>query len=111
MHIFKNVPDSIFQHISGKEKDTLSSRRDIALSRTKLDRKHVWPNKENESYAEAPWSLKKKDLDQLKNVICSIRTHVGYGSPLVKSFTIDGNITRFKTRDFHNFMNVLYIII
>jgi hypothetical protein len=60
MHILKNVPDSIFQHISGKEKDTLSSRRDISLSRTKFDRRHLWPNRENETYAEAPWILKKK---------------------------------------------------
>ena len=34
MHIFKNDPGSIFRHISSKYKDTLSSRRDIALSRT-----------------------------------------------------------------------------
>ena len=74
MHIFKNVPDSIFRHISGKEKNTLSSRRDISLSRTKFDRKHLWSNMENETYAEAPWILKKKELDQLKNVIGSIRT-------------------------------------
>jgi hypothetical protein len=60
MHIFKNVPDSIFRHISGKEKDTLSSRRDISLSHTKFDRKHLWLNKENETYAEAPWILKNK---------------------------------------------------
>ena len=51
MHIFKNVLDSIFRHIAGKDKDTLSSRRDIALSHTKFDRKHLWPNQENESYA------------------------------------------------------------
>jgi hypothetical protein len=111
MHIFKNVPDSIFRHISGKEKDTLSSRRDISLSRTKFDRKHLWPNRENETYAEAPWILKKKELDQLKNVIRSIRTPTGYGSSLVKYFTVDGHITGFKTHDFHNFMKVLYIII
>ena len=60
MHIFKNVPNSIFQHILGKEKDILSSRRDIAVSRTKFDRKHLWPNRENETYVEAPWILKKK---------------------------------------------------
>jgi hypothetical protein len=36
MHIFKNVPDSISRHISSKEKDTLSLRRDIVLLRTKL---------------------------------------------------------------------------
>ena len=60
MHIFKNVPDSVFQHISRKEKDTLSSRRDIALSCTKFDRRHLWPNRENETYAEAPSILKKK---------------------------------------------------
>ena len=60
MHIFKNVPYSIFRHISGKENDTLSSRRDISLSCTKSDRKHLWPNRENETYAEAPWILKKK---------------------------------------------------
>ena len=66
---------------------------------------------ENETYAEAPWILKKKELDQLKNVICSIRTPTGYGSSLDKSFTVDGHITRFKTRDFHNFMKVLYAII
>ena len=79
MHIFKNVPDSIFQHISEKEKDTLSSRRDIALSCTKFDRKHLWLNRENETYGEGPWNLKKIDLDQLKNVIHSIRTPTRYG--------------------------------
>lgn len=80
MHIVKNVPDSNFQHITNKEKDTLSSRRDFTILRTKFDRKHSWPNNENEKYAEAPWILKKKELDQLKNVICSIRTPTGYGS-------------------------------
>jgi hypothetical protein len=57
MHIFKNVPNSIFRHISGKEKDTLSLRRDIALSRTKIDRRQLWPNRENETYAEDPWII------------------------------------------------------
>jgi hypothetical protein len=54
---------------------------------------------------------KKKELDQLKNVIRSIRTPTGYGSSLDKYFTVDGHITGFKTHDFHNFMKVLYIII
>ena len=111
MHIFKNVPDSIFKHISGKEEDTLSSRRDISLSHTKFDRKHMWPNRVNKTYAEASWILKKKELHQLKNVTCSIRTPIGYGSSLDKSFTIDGHIIGFKRHDFHNFMKVLYIII
>ena len=79
MHIFKNVPDSIFQHISGKEKGTLSSRRDIVLLRTKFDRKYLWLNRENETYAKAPWILKKNELDQLKNVTHSIRTPTRYG--------------------------------
>ena len=60
MHILKNVLDSIFRHILGKEKDTLSSRRYISLSCTKFDRKNLWPNRENETYPEAPWILKKK---------------------------------------------------
>ena len=60
MHIFKNVPDSIFQHKSRKDKDKLSSRRDISLSHAKFVRKHLWSNRENETYAEAPWILKKK---------------------------------------------------
>ena len=60
MPIFKIVLDSIFRHISGKEKDTLSSRRDISLSRTKIDRKHLWSNMENETYAEVAWILEKK---------------------------------------------------
>ena len=111
MHILKNVLDSIFGHISGKEKDNLSSRRDIALSRTKFDRKHLCPNLENETYAKAPWILKKKELDQLKNITHSIRTPTGYGSSLNTSFIVDGHITGFKTHDFHNFMKVLYIII
>ena len=93
MHIFKNVLDSIFRHIAGKEKDPLSSRRDIALSHTKFDRKHLWPNRENEKNAEAPWILKKKELDQLKNVIRSIRTPTRYGSSLDKYFIVDGHIT------------------
>jgi hypothetical protein len=79
MHIFKNVPDSIFWHISRKDKDTLSLRRDIALSCTEFDRIHLWPNMENETYAKAPWILKKKELDQLKNCIRSIRIWVIIG--------------------------------
>lgn len=51
MHIFKNVPDSIFQHTSRKDKDTLSTRRDITLSYTKFDTRHLWPSKENKSNA------------------------------------------------------------
>ena len=93
MHIFKNVPDSIFRHISSKDKDTLSLRRDISLLCTKFDRRHLCPNKENETYVEAPWILKKKDLDQLKNVICSIRTPIGYASSFDNSLTVDGHIT------------------
>ena len=100
MHIFTNVLDSICQHLSRKEKDTFSSRRDIALSRTKFDRKHLWPNRESETYLQAPWILKTKDLDQLKNVICSIRTPTRYGSSLDKYFTVDGHIIGFKTHDF-----------
>ena len=89
----------------------MSSRRDIALLHTKFDRKHLWPNRENETYAEAPWILKNKDLDKLKNIICSIRTPIGYGSSLDKAFTVNKHIIGFKTHDFHNFMKVLYIII
>jgi len=87
----------------------LSSRRDIALLRTKFDRKYFWPNRENEAYAEAPRILKTKELKKLKNVILTIRKLTGYGSSLNKYFTIDGHITGFKTHDFHNFMKVLYI--
>ena len=102
MNILKNVTYSIYRHISDKDKDTLSSRRDIALSRTKFDRRHLWPNRENETYAEAPWILKKKVLDKLKKFIHTIRTPTGYGSSLNKAFTVDGHITRCKANDFHN---------
>ena len=107
MHIFKNVCDSIFRHISSKDKDTLSSMRDIALSRTKFNIRPLWTSKENESYAEAPWILKMKELDQLKNVIHSIRTLTGYESSLNKAFTVGGHITGFRTHDYHNFIKVL----
>ena len=50
---------------------------------------------------------KKKELDQLKNVIRSIRTPIGYRSSLDKAFIIDGHITGFQTHGFHNFMKVL----
>jgi hypothetical protein len=71
----------------------------------------LWPNRENESYAKAPWILKKKELDQLKNVIHSIRTPTGYGSSLVKAFIV-GHITGFKTHNSHNFIyHHLYALI
>ena len=82
MHIFKNVTNSIYRHILDKDKDTLSSRRDIALSCTKFDKINLWPNKENETYAEATWILKTTNLDQLKNFTHSIRIPTGYGSSL-----------------------------
>ena len=69
MHIFKIFPDSIYRHIAGKDKDTLSSRIDISLSCTKFARKHLCPNQENESYTEAPWILKNKEIDKLKSLI------------------------------------------
>ena len=71
----------------------------------------MWLNRENETYEEALWILKKKELDKLKNVIHSIRTPGRYGSSLDKYFTTDGHITGFKTHGFHNFMKVLYAII
>ena len=89
----------------------MSLRRDIDLSCTKFDRKHLWPNREKETYVEAPCILRKKELDQLKNVIHSIRTPTRYGSSLDKYFIVDGHIIGFKAHDFHNFMKVLYIII
>lgn len=55
--------------------------------------------------------FEKKELDQLKSVIRSIRTPTGYGSSLAKAFIVDGHITGFKTRYFHNLMKVLYISI
>ena len=66
----------------------------------------MWPNRENETYAEAPWILKKKEPNKFKNVIHTTRTPTSYGSSLNKAFTIDGHITGFKTHDFHNFMEV-----
>lgn len=107
MHVLKNVPNSIFRHISSKDKETLSSRRNISLYSTKFDRRHLWPSKENESYVEALWILKRKELDELKNVFRSIRTPTRYGSSLNKYFTVEGHIKRFKRHDYHNFMKVL----
>ena len=89
----------------------MSLRRDISLSHNKYDRKHLCPNRENETYVESTCILKNKELYKLKNVARSIKTPTGYGSSLYKSFTIDGHITKFKTHDFHNFMKVLYLII
>ena len=63
MNIFKNVPYYIFQHILGKNNYTLYSRRDIALSCTKFNRINLCPNQENETYEEAPWISKKRELD------------------------------------------------
>ena len=51
--------------------------------------------------------FEKKKLDQLKNIINSIRRPTSYGSSLDKALTVDGHITGFKTHDFHNFMKVL----
>jgi len=51
MHIFESVPSSIFRHISRKYKDTMTSRRDAALSCIKFDRRHLFPNWGNETYA------------------------------------------------------------
>ena len=93
MHVLKNVTNSIYRHILDKDKDTLSSRRDISLSRTKFERRHWWQNRENETYAEAPWILKKKELDRLKKVTYSIRAPTSYRPYLGKDFTVDGHIT------------------
>jgi len=48
MHIFKNVSSSLWRHISSKERDTLSIRRDLISSKAK--KKH-WPRQETRGEA------------------------------------------------------------
>ena len=68
MHVLKNSLDSILRHISGKQKDTLDLRRDIALSHTKLVRRRLWPNRENKTYLEAPCIFEEERYSPTKKI-------------------------------------------
>ena len=68
MHIFKNVPSSLWGHISSKESGTFVVRRYLISSKTK--KKH-WPIQETRgevgpsfSFKEGdvPWILRKDDI-------------------------------------------------
>ena len=66
IHIFKNVLSSLWRHISSKESDTLSMRRDLISSKTK--RKHQ-PRQESRGEAGPSWSLKEGDVPWILNKV------------------------------------------
>ena len=111
MHVFKNVGQAIWDHITGK-KDSLAAREDMrsirrlhpsAVPRMGPRGKMVLP--------KAPWILAKADLERTKQVIASIRTPTGYMRSLKGAFTKakKGGSTQLyglKSHDWHKMLHV-----
>ena len=106
MHVFKNVAESLWRHITG-QKDSLGARRDLQKCKIKQD---LWPYEENgQTYIRpAPWILSKVEHERVKASIKKIRTPTGYGASLRNAFTTDGDLILRKTHDWHNFIQVCY---
>lgn len=49
----------------------------------------------------------KYEVENLHQVVQTIRTPTNYGLYLRRAFTRHGKMTGFKSHDFHNFMKVL----
>ena len=111
MHIFKNVAQTIWDHLIGK-KDSIGAREDLrsirrlptsAVPRAGPSGRMVLP--------KAPWILAKKEQDRVKGVIASIRTPTGYMRSLKGAFTKTkkGGATQLyglKSHDWHKMLQV-----
>lgn len=108
MHIFKNVAESLWKHLTG-DKDTKAMRADLQASQTKS---HLW-QKDDGSYEEAPWALKKNELETVLARIKTFRTPTGLGGSWRLLFVSnDDKLCSLKTHDWYNFLkHVLPLVI
>ena len=110
MHIFKNVAQQIWDHITSA-RDNLGVRQDLQLMGRLPD---TWPiQAQNGKFIlpKAPWILSKEEEKRVKTVIKSFRTPTGYMRSLKGAFTKSKKrgseqLYGLKTHDWHKMLQV-----
>lgn len=111
MHVFKNVGQSIWDHIIGK-KDSLGAREDMrAIRRLPPSASPRMGPSGKMILPKAPWILSRVEQERMKGIIASIRTPTGYMRSLKGAFTKTkkGGSTQLyglKSHDWHKMLQV-----
>lgn len=101
MHIFKNVSQLIWDHITGK-RDSIGCRKDLE----KVNRMpHLWID-ESGNKPSAPWVLSKQEMTVVKAAIDKFRTPTGTMRSLSGCFTTDDDLSGLKSHDWHKVLQV-----
>jgi hypothetical protein len=74
MYIFKNVATTVWDHLMGIW-DSLGIRQDLQCS-GKM--RNAWPVERQVTLPRAPWTLMKKECQDMKEVITKFRTPTRY---------------------------------
>lgn len=109
MHIFKNVGEQLWRHLVG-DADSQSGRKDLEVSRSKP---FLWPKEDDNGtihYAPAPWVLNREELKIVETRMRSIRTPTGYGASVRDAFTAKGQLSKLKSHDWHNMIQVRTVL-
>ncbi|RYA84795.1 hypothetical protein DD594_25700, partial [Enterobacter cloacae complex sp. 4DZ1-17B1] len=105
MHIFKNVGNLLWDHLTVK-KDTLGARVDLR----NVDRmEEYWPQTASDGsikLPKAPWIFTGAQERKVKETIRSLRTPTGVMHSLRTCFTKEGNLTGLKSHDWHKICQV-----
>lgn len=111
MHVFKNVGQAIWDHVTGK-KDSLGAREDMrSIRRLPASAAPRMGPRGKIVLPKAPWIMARADLERMKQVIASIRTPTGYMRSLKGAFTKTkkGGSTQLyglKSHDWHKMLQV-----
>ena len=98
MHIFKNVGQTIWDHIIGV-KDKCGWQEDLSES-----------NREHMFNVGSTWTMSKEEDSQVKNVIKAFRTPTGYMHCLKGAFTHDNRLSGLKTHDWHKMLQFILLV-
>ena len=115
MHVFKNVGQAIWDHITGK-KDSLSVREDMRAIRCLPPSASPCMGPSGKMILpKAPWILSQVQQERMKGVMASICTPTGYMRSLKDAFTKTkkGGSTQLyglKSHDWHKMLQVTRLI-
>ena len=113
MHVFKNVGQALWDHITGK-KDSLGAREDLrVIGHLPPSTSPCMGTRGKVILPKAPWILSKVEQERMKGVITSICTPIGYMCSLRGAFTKtkQGGPTQLyglKSHDWHKVLQVTF---
>ena len=106
MHIFKNVSQLIWDHITGK-RDTIGCRKDLEKVNCLP---HLWID-ESGNKPPATWVPSKQEMTVVKATIEKFRTPTGTMRSLNGCFTTDDDLSGLKSHDWHKVLQVCHLCV